>query len=181
MPSRAPLPGIAALFLFGLHETAYVFRGQPENGLWACHVAVLAIGAGLLIPSAIANAVGTFWLTAGFPLWAYYVATSSDIVPTTFASHIGGLVLGYYGIRRLGLPTATMWIALGGLALLVMISRTVTGPTENINLSHGVWEASTGGAISSYRLYMLFFFAFFVAIFLTLQLALPKLGFQRNR
>jgi hypothetical protein len=173
--------GFIALFLFGLHETAYALRGIPENGLWACHVSVLAIGAGLLIPSAIANAVGTFWLTAGFPLWIYYVTTASDIVPTTFATHIGGLVLGYAGIRRLGLPAATWWVALAGLALLALISRAITAPAENINLSHGIWAESSGVVISSYGLYLLFFFVVFTAIFLALQLGLPRLGFPRSR
>jgi hypothetical protein len=142
-------------------------------------MAVLAIGAGMLIPSALANAVGTFWLTAGFPLWIYHLATDSDIVATTFVSHIGGLLLGYAGLRRLGLPAATWWIALIGLALLVLISRTVTGPEENINLSHGIWAASSG-VIVPYGLYMLFFFAVFTAIFLALQIGLPRLGFRRS-
>jgi hypothetical protein len=182
MIQRRNVPlGLIALFLFGLHETIYALRGLPENGLWACHVAVLAIGVGLLIPSAIANAVGTFWLTAGFPLWIYYLFTASDIVPTTFATHIGGLVLGYAGIRRLGLPAATWWTSMVGLGLLILISRAVTASAENINLSHGVWATSGSVVIPSYGLYMLFFSILYTAIFVALQFGLPRLGFPRTR
>jgi len=56
---------------------------------------LLAVGFGLLIPSAISNAVGAFWLTAGLPIWLYYLGTSASIVPTSVLTHIGGSSIGY--------------------------------------------------------------------------------------
>jgi hypothetical protein len=55
--------GVVALALFTTREIVFIFRGQPENGLWACYVALLLIGVGQLIHSPAYNAVGTFWLS----------------------------------------------------------------------------------------------------------------------
>jgi hypothetical protein len=61
--------GMVALALFTTREVVFIFRNQSQDGLWACYVALVLIGFGLMVRSAACNAVGTFWLTAGFPLW----------------------------------------------------------------------------------------------------------------
>jgi hypothetical protein len=55
--------GMIALALFAIREIVFISRGQQENGLWACYVALLLVGVGLMVRSAACNAVGTFWLT----------------------------------------------------------------------------------------------------------------------
>lgn len=172
------LAGLAAIAFFLTHETVHTLRGYPENGLWTCNVAVLAVGLGLLIPSPLLNSVGTFWLTAGFPLWIFYLFTASNIAPTTALSHIGGLAIGYAGLRKLGLPKSTWWVAIVALLALILVSRVVSSPEENINLSHGVY-APTGQTYSSYWLNMLFLSVIFTGAFTCLQWGLPRLGFRR--
>jgi len=75
--------GMVALALFATHEIVFIFRGQSENGLWACHVALLLIGLVLMVRSAACNAVGTFWLTVGFPLWIVNMPAAGCIESTS--------------------------------------------------------------------------------------------------
>ena len=49
---------LVALTLFAIREIVFMFRGHSENGLWACYVALLLIGIGLVVRSAACNAVG---------------------------------------------------------------------------------------------------------------------------
>jgi hypothetical protein len=170
--------GMTALVLYAIHEIAYVLRGQPENGLWTCNVGLIAVGVGLLIPSAICNAVGTFWMTAGFPLWIVYMLTAVDGEWTSILTHIGGLILGYIGIRRQGLPSPTWAYAILALAGLILVSHPLTSPAQNVNFSHGVYEGAQR-FFSSYWTYMFALFVAFTAVFTTLQWGLPKLGFRK--
>jgi hypothetical protein len=168
--------GTVALLFFVVHEAVYVYRGQPENGLWSCNVAVLAVGFGLLIPSPIMNAVGAFWLTAGLPIWIYYVFTGGDAVVTTFLSHLGGLALGYAGMKRLGVPRSTRYVSVAALFALILISRPLNSPLENINFSYGIYSGLEN-VFPSYWVFMLALGIVFSAVFAALQWGLPKLGF----
>jgi hypothetical protein len=176
--SRSVLLGLTALVLYTIHEIEYILHGQPENGLWTCNVGLIAVGVGLLIPSAICNAVGTFWMTAGLPLWIVYMLTATDGEMTSVLTHIGGLILGYIGIRRLGLPSPTWLIAILALAGLIVVSRPLTPAAANINFSHGVYEG-TRRFFPSYWIYMSALFVAFTAVFTSLQWGLPKLGFGK--
>ena len=95
--------GMVALSLFAVREIVFMFRGHSENGLWACYVALLLIGVGLMVRSAACNAVGAFWLTVGFPLWIIDMLAAGST--TSVLAHISGLILGYTGTKQLGLPS----------------------------------------------------------------------------
>src|SRR4051812_46788914 len=110
MKKRSVPHGMLALVFVGLQAVIYTYEGRPENLLWACNIATLAIAAGLLIPSPTTNAVGVFWLAAGFPLWIFDFIAQREFLPTSLLTHVGGLIVGYIGIKRLGLPNAA-WLA----------------------------------------------------------------------
>ena len=138
--------GTVALALFATRETVFAFRSQSENGLWACYVALLLIGVGLMVRSAACTAVGTFWLTVGLPLWVIDLlaaggtestsALTSGVAPPDSlefgnqgcapGSHISGVILGYAGMKRLGLPSRTWVLSILGMAVLIIISRPLT-------------------------------------------------------
>lgn len=167
--------GMAALALLGTREVVFVFRNQPENGLWACYTALLLVGVGLMARSAIWNAVGTFWLTVGFPLWIVDMLVAGNTEATSALTHIGGLILGYAGMKRLGLPPRTWVFSILGLAALMVGSRFLSTAAENINFSYRVYEG-VDRIFPSYSSYVLALFGVFVTTFLLLQWGLPKLG-----
>src|SRR5690242_3652964 len=94
--------GTIALALFAVREIIFIFRNQSENGLWACYVALLLIGVGLTVRSAACNAVGTFWLTVGMPLWIVDMLAAGGTESTSVLTHISGVILGYAGMKQLG-------------------------------------------------------------------------------
>jgi hypothetical protein len=167
-----------ALALFATREIVFIFRSQSENGLWACYVALLLIGVGLMVRSAACNAVGTFWLTVGFPLWIVDVLTAGSTESTSVLTHISGVILGYTGMKQLGLPSRTWVFSILGLAVLIVISRSLTTAAENINFSYRVYEG-VDRLFPSYWSYILALFGAFTAIFLVLQWGLPKVGFRK--
>jgi hypothetical protein len=98
-PSSIAL-GMVAVSLFATREIVFIFRGQSGNGLWACYVALLQIGVGLMVRSAASNAVGTFWLTVGFPLWIVDMLAAGSTESTSVLTHISGLILGCWRVCR---------------------------------------------------------------------------------
>src|SRR5215467_7305179 len=123
--------GMVALALFTTREIVFISRSQSENGLWACYVALLLIGVGLLVRSAACNAVGTFWLTVGLPLWIVDMLAAGGTESTSVLTHISGVILGYTGMKQLGLPSRTWVFSILGLAVLIGISR----PLQRISTS----------------------------------------------
>ena len=170
--------GMVALALFATREIVLAFGGQSENGLWVCYVALLLIGVGLMVRSAACNAVGTFWLTVGFPLWVIDMLAAGGTESTSALTHISGVILGYTGMKQLGLPSRTWIFSILGLVVLIIISRPLTTAAENINFSYHVYEG-LDRVFPSYWSYMLALFGAFTATFLMLQWGLPKVGFRK--
>ncbi|MBZ5637032.1 MAG: hypothetical protein LAO55_28240 [Acidobacteriia bacterium] len=175
---RSILLGMVALGLFATREIVFIFRGQSENGVWACYVALLLIGVGLMVRSAACNAVGTFWLTVGFPLWIVDMLAAGGTESTSVLTHISGVILGYTGMKQVGLPSRTWVFSILGLAVLIVISRPLTTAAENINFSYRVYEG-VDRLFPSYWSYMLALFGAFTTISLILQWGLPKVGFRK--
>jgi len=172
------LAALALLFFFiqaGLH----IYRGHPGHVLWVCTVGVAMVGFGQLRGSAILNGIGTFWLTVGLPTWLLDLTLGGEFIPTSIVTHIGGLIIGYLGMRRLGLPPQTWWTAIVSMAALLVVSRLVTPPELNVNLVYGAyWGTST--IVSSHWWNLAIVFAIFSTSFLTLQLGLPRIGWVRS-
>ncbi len=166
-----------AVAFYAVHAAVHVARRQPENLLWVCHLGSLAIGIGLLAASPTINAIGTFWLCWGVPLWILYLAMGGEFMPTSLGTHVGGVVIGFVGLRRIGLPRGAWWKTVLAWAVLAVVTRLATPPGENVNMAHRVqqgWEST----FPSYPVYMLAIAAMAVAFSVALQLGLPKLGFR---
>ena len=176
MKKRSVPMGMLALVFFATHAGMHAYLGQFQHVLWACNVATLGVGIGLLLPSATINAIGAFWLTVGLPLWLLDLVLGRDLHFSTLLPHIGGLILGYIGIRRLGLPDSTWWTALVAMAGLVVVCRLTTSPSENVNLAFGPYEG-TRHIVPSHLGQLAITMAGFTLAFVILQRFL-KLGFQ---
>ena len=53
--------------------SVHLRRGEPYDLLWACHLAVLLVAAGLLLQRPALNAVGLLWACFGLPIWLLYI------------------------------------------------------------------------------------------------------------
>jgi hypothetical protein len=135
-----PIAGAAAIVCYGVHAAFHLSRGEPQDLLWACHIAALLVGVGLLIRSADLNAIGLLWSSFGTPLWILDLATGGEWIPTALLTHGAALAFGVYGIRRLGLPRAAAVKATAAFVPLWAITRAVTPPWANVNVAFSVYQ-----------------------------------------
>ena len=79
------------------------------------------------------------WLALGLPLWVVELATRGGSEPTAALTHIGGLVIGLVGIRKLGLAGPVWWKATAALADPPFHLPLGCPVDANINLAFAVW------------------------------------------
>jgi len=136
--------GVVALSCYATHGAVHWLRGTPENMLWGCQLGALFIGLGLLSRSPALNGVGLLWLSAGTPFWLVGLVLGSNFLPTSVLTHVGGLLIGLWGARALGLPRGLWCKALGSALAVHLISRLITPEQRNINLANEVWPGFDG-------------------------------------
>jgi len=156
--------GIVAFLCYAIHGAVHVLRGTPYDLLWGCHIAALLVGFGLLLRNPTLNAIGFLWSCLGLPLWIIDIATGGEFIPTSPLTHLGAFFLGFYGVRRMGMPRGAAIKALAAMAALWAICRAVTPPAANVNLAfrvHEGWEAY----FPSYALYFAMLLVITGAIF----------------
>jgi hypothetical protein len=129
-----------ALACFALHAAVLLRRDETPHVLWACHVATLLIGAGLMAGAPPPVAIGVSWLSVGTPAWLVDLARGAEQIPTSALTHLGGLALGVLGVRVLGWPRGVWWKAFLVLVGLVLFCRLATPASENVNMAFRVWD-----------------------------------------
>ena len=92
--------------LRALHALVHLRRGEPHDLLWACHLAALLVGAGLLLRSADAERRRAALVVLRHCRSGCSISfTGGEFMPTaSLLTHVGALVIGIFGVRRLGLP-----------------------------------------------------------------------------
>jgi hypothetical protein len=176
-PRKLPALGLAAVAFYLAHATESLLRRQPDNLLWVCNLGALAVGIGLLLGSPTLNAIGTCWLVFGLPLWIYDLAKGGEFLWTSALTHGGGAIVGFVGLRKLGLPRGAWWKATVALGALNLFCRVATPAAQNINLSHAPypgWE----GMFPSHLVYLVSLLGVFAAVAAALEFGLPRLGFK---
>jgi hypothetical protein len=133
------LLGLAAIAFFLAHAGYQHAHGRLENLLWACHVADLGVGIGLLLGSRSITATSLVMLLFGVPMWLLGLATGGEFYPTSILTHVGGSLVGIYGLRSLGGVADDWWKAYLAIVLLVLVSRLATPLAMNVNFAHHPW------------------------------------------
>jgi hypothetical protein len=166
--------GLVAVGCFAVHCGYHLKFGRPPDILWACHVAALLVGIGLLGAWPSCVGVGVLWLLVGVPFWLIDVLAGGEFKPTSVLTHIGGLAVGLVGVRWLGLPGQVWWKASLALLALQGLCRLVTPEKDNVNVAFAVykgWESWFG----SFLVYELFLLVLLTALFAAVEFALRRL------
>ena len=145
--------GVAALACYAVHAGFYLLHGRPEDLLWVCHLGAALVGVGLLVSSATVNGIGTLFLCLGTPLWLMALAGGGDFYPTSCFTHLGGLAIGLYGVRRLGMPERGWWKAVIALIALILVCRWVTPARANVNVAFAIYPGADK-VFSSHLVYL---------------------------
>ncbi len=137
------LGGVAALACFATHAAFHVAHGRWYDSFWACHMAALFVGLGLLAQSATTNGVGVLLGLLGLPLWLSDLAAGGPFYPTSLLTHGAAPAIGLCGVARWGMPRGTWWKAAAALLALIGISRFATPEAANVNVAFHIqpgWE-----------------------------------------
>lgn len=166
--------GVLSLFFFVLLAVYHIRNGQSYHILWTCHMACLVLGAGLMFKRPLLTAIGFFWLCFGVPLWLLNVLTGSPLIVLSVPTHIGGLLIGLWGVKRWGVPKHTWVFASVLLIVLGVVSRFTTPFDANVNLSHAIWKGYEA-YYPSYVVYVASVYASGVVTFFALEWAAGRL------
>jgi hypothetical protein len=142
---RLPRFGAVALACYVVHAGFHISEGRPQDVLWACHVAALSIALGCFLGNASFIAVGILWLSYGNPLWLVDITTGGELLPTSILTHVGGLLVGLFALRKLGWPGAVWGRAALAFLGLLGLTRLLTPRKANVNLAFRVadgWEST---------------------------------------
>ncbi|WP_437786620.1 hypothetical protein [Sorangium sp. So ce1097] len=137
--SRLRVMGGLAVMAFVVHGGNHVRRGSPYDLLWMCNVAPILLAAGCFFARPDLAAIAALWLAFGTPMWLLDIATGSGLILTTFLPHVLCPVLAVLAVREMGLARRAWLKATGALLALVGVTRALTPPEANVNLSHRVW------------------------------------------
>lgn len=162
-----------AILFYAIHAGALLYRGEPEHLLWSCHIATLLSGWALILRIPLWNGIGFLWLVVGDLFWMLYLLGGGEFMPTSVLTHIGGLVIGFYGLIRMGIRRHSWLAALVLLPLLQQITHLLTPEKANINLAfriHSGWE----NLFPNYFVYMLSILMFFGMVFVLTELLLRR-------
>ena len=139
--------GCLAILFYVVHGIFQFGRGDAANLLWACHVADLCVGLGLLCRIRWLHSMGLLMLLAGSPLWALNLLLGGPFLPTTLLTHIGGLAIGLAGLFFFGPPRHDWHKALLLFVVLLVASRLGTPVVLNVNLAFALrplsWEITS--------------------------------------
>jgi hypothetical protein len=168
--TRLRLLGLLSVGFFAVHAAGYFLRGEPYEVLWCCTVANLGIGVALLTGSPRLNAIGLCWLVYGNGLWLADVVVSRHLIPTSILIHIGGPLISFFALRRLGWPRRTYVAATLALMGLQLFSRVTTPPQKNINVAFGL-PAGFEWMFPNYPAYYAVMLAIALAVFFATERA----------
>jgi hypothetical protein len=135
---------VLALALYAVHAAYHLRDGHPEHLLWACHLAAVFVGVGLLRASPRLNAIGFLWLVIGNALWLLDLAGGGEFIPTSRGTHVGGLALSLIALARLGMPRHAWWQAAAVFLLLQQLTRWLSPAGANVNVAFRVWDGWEG-------------------------------------
>jgi len=138
--AKTSIAGAVAILCYGIHAAFHLSRGEPQDLLWACHIAALLVGLGLLFRSAELNATGLLWSSFGTALWILDLATGGEWIPTALLTHVGALAFGILGVRQLGMPRHAAFKATAAFVPLWALTRAVTPAWANVNVAFSVYQ-----------------------------------------
>jgi len=91
--------------------------------------------------------VAIIWTIPGMLIWVLYVVLAWGVFFSSTLAHVGGLVVGMFVLRKIGMDRLTWLYGFGWYLLVQFLSRMFTAPELNVNLAHKIqpgWETRFG-------------------------------------
>ena len=132
------LVGILPLIFFlgqGIH---YWRRAELGNMLWMCNIGNLLLAVGLFLDNRRLMQIAIIWTIPGLVIWFIYVVLTWGLFFSSALAHIGGLVVGMFVLRRIGMDRRTWLYAFGWYLVVQLLARLFTTADLNVNLAHKI-------------------------------------------
>jgi hypothetical protein len=125
---------------FFLAQAAHYWRiGELGHMLWMCNIGNLLLAIGLFLNNALLIRVAVIWMFPGLIVWFVYVVVAWGVFLSSTLAHVGGLIVGIFAIKRVGMDRAAWRYALGWYLLIQFLSRVLTPADLNVNVAHYVY------------------------------------------
>lgn len=144
---RIRLVGVLPLIFFIAQGVHYWRIGELGNLLWMCNIGNLLLAIGLFTSNRRLMRTAIIWTIPGLLIWFLYVVLTWGIFLTSTLAHVGGLLVGMFVLRLIGMDRNTWLFAFGWYLLVQLLSRFITAPNLNVNLAHAIqpgWETRFG-------------------------------------
>jgi hypothetical protein len=110
---------------------------------WMCNIGNLILAIGLFFDNRWLMRIAIIWTIPGLIIWFIYVVLLWGVFLTSTLAHVGGLAVGMFVLRKIGMERHTWLYALGWYLLVQLLSRLFTASDLNVNLAHKIqpgWE-----------------------------------------
>jgi hypothetical protein len=137
------LLGLLPLLFFVAQGIHYWRINQLGHMLWMCNIGNLLLAIGLFLETPLLIRVAIIWTIPGFFVWFFYVVMAWGIFFSSTLAHVGGIVVGMIVLRKVGMDRKAWVYAFSWYLLIQLLSRLLTPPDLNVNLSHRIqsgWE-----------------------------------------
>lgn len=132
------LVGLFPLAFF-LAQAAHYWRiNELGHMLWMCNIGNLVLAIGLFLNNALLIRMSVIWMIPGLGVWLVYVVVAWGMFLSSTLAHVGGLIVGIFAIRKVGMDRAGWRYAMGWYLLVQLLSRVLTPANLNVNVAHQV-------------------------------------------
>jgi hypothetical protein len=146
--ARTRLLGLLPLIFFLAQALHYWRIDQLGHLLWMCNIGNLLLAVGLFLEQPLLIRVAVIWSIPGLFVWARYVVVEWfhyatldwSAVASSSIVHLGGLAVGLYSLRRVGMDRQAWLYSFVWYLIVQMVSRFITPPELNVNVSQRIYE-----------------------------------------
>jgi len=144
---RFRMIGILPLMFFLAQAVHYWRIREFGHVLWMCNIGNLLLAIGLFWCNRRLMRIAIIWTIPGLFVWFLYVVLAWGVFFTSTLAHVGGLIVGMFVLRQIGMARGTWLFAFGWYLIVQLLSRVFTAAELNVNLAHRIqsgWEQRFG-------------------------------------
>ena len=134
------LLGLLPLLFFILQGLHYWRINELGHMLWMCNIGNLLLAIGLFFNLPSLMRVAIVWTIPGLVVWFIFVVLPWGLFFSSILAHVGGTATALVVLNRIGMDRRTWSYAFAWYLLIQLLSRFITAPALNVNLSHRIGE-----------------------------------------
>src|SRR6185295_6664210 len=148
------LLGLLPLLFLILQGVHYWRINELGHMLWMCNIGNLLLALGLFLEKRTLMRVAIIWTIPGLVIWFLFVVLPWGVFFSSALAHIGGIIVAMVVLKKIGMDRRTWLFAFVWYLVIQLLSRLITSPALNVNLSHRM-QATWDSTFSAYWQFLL--------------------------